>query len=376
MEVGADAHAKALLTSSFPPMGPWTAAALWHGRGEPAAVPASPLAAELDEIVAQRLAGLLLRYARDAGVRLEPGEREVLQRASFSWTSAAALAAASGAAALESLRAAGVSGVVSKGPGIARLYPGLECRPYADVDVLVAPGDFARSVQVLEGQGWAEEDRNLQPWAYFRRACREGVNLRRDEAGSVDVHHRFPPWIWTDRLPVADVAARAQEVSAAGETFACLAPADNLMVAALHLISDRNAPGRTLMVWRDVVQLAAAVPVDEAVRTARAGGLAGWLRALLLALPEPVRPHELVRALPDDPIPHARRLALLLSPRSAGFGVLASQFLRLPLVNGLAFVAGMLLPSRSFLRRKYPHERHVYRRWWWHARGPREITSA
>lgn len=47
----------------------------------------------------------------------------------------------------------GITAVVSKGPGIARFYPALNCRPYSDLAVVLAPRDFARGVAVLETLG-------------------------------------------------------------------------------------------------------------------------------------------------------------------------------------------------------------------------------
>lgn len=359
-----DRHAKNLLGQLCPTMGPWTAAALWHGAQPLAPVPATDLADELQVVCNQRLAGLMLRYVRESGAVLEPDHLDVLHRAAFAWTMRAFDAIKGSGEVMEMLAAQGGAAVVSKGPGVARLYPSPECRPFADIDVIVGASSFTGLAADLERQGWREEDRNLQPWNYFRRWCREGLNLTMDDGAGVDLHHRAPPWLWSTGLDPDAMASRAQPFVVGGVQFNCLAPADNLLVVALHLVSDRNTPGQTLIGWRDLVELARVVPVEQAVEVAVQAGLSGWLRAVLQALPEGVDCADLLAALPDDRIAHPRRLAFVLSPKSARFGVTVTQFLRLPLPNGLAFLGGMTVPSRAFLARKFPGETKLYRRWW------------
>lgn len=357
-----DRRARASLGALFPSVGPWALAALWHGLDGVPPPPSTPLEAELDAIIAQRLSGLTLRYLRDTGVAVDPATRQELQRATFTWMSITVQAKKDGVAAIDALRESGIAAVVSKGPGVAELYPSPDCRPYSDLDLVVDRQDFRRGVQVLEGLGWFEEERNIQPWRFFRWACREGVNLSVGELSSVDLHHRFPPWIWAERIRLDDIRRRARSSDGVAADF--LSPVDNLLVVALHLISDRNAPGRTLLIWRDLIQLARSVSPPQAAEVAAAAGLAGWLKAVLGAIPVEFRPVELHGSLPDDPIPHALRLQLLLSNRTRRMGVVASQFLRLPLPSGLAFVVGMLVPSRSFLRLKFPDVRRPFLQWW------------
>lgn len=338
---GANVSAKSRLKQLFPTIGPWTSAALWHGRSPLARIPTTPLHHELQTICNQRLPALLLRYIRDAGAVVEPDCHQILRATSFAWMSSANASADAARTALQMLASHGIYGVVTKGPGIARFYPDLGCRPYADVDMLVRPADFDLGVGLFENLGWNEEDRNEQPWSYFGRSCREGLNLRTMNGAGIDLHHRIPPWIWSARLRFDAMSARAVTVDTGARVLRCLSAVDNLMVASLHLVSDRNDPGRTLLIWRDVLELARVVPIDEAVRVAEDCGLAGWLRSVLEATPIEVRNEKLIAALPDDPIPHPQRLAYLLSRRASDMGLIASQFLRLPVPNGLGFVAGM-----------------------------------
>ncbi len=360
--------AAARLAGLFPDLGPWTRAALWHGRVD-LPVPSTPIEPELDRICRQKLVGLLLRYARAHEVRFGAETSRRLQGFSFAWSRLTAEVGPPAAEIVSRLTADQVPVVVSKGPGIAACYPWPEVRPYGDIDLLVPPQRFSPVVRRLEQLGWAEDVGSRQPWPYLVRHGREGLNLRRKPGGSLDLHHRVPPWIFSGGLPITELVARAEPVPVAGAELPCLPPADNLLVAALHLVSDRNKPGASLIVWRDLVELAAAAEPAEVRRRARATGLDGWLSAVLQALPGEVRPAQLIAVLgPTQPLPHPRRLAALLSGRFDRFGVLATQFLRLPLPNGLAFVAGMAVPSRKFLQDKYPDESHRYRRWWANSR--------
>lgn len=363
------------LQSLYPAVGPWAEAALWHGRWE-RPVPTTPVLDELDELGRQKLVGLLLRYARAHQVRFPAEVAAQLQGFDFAWTRLTAEVIRPAAEVIQALAADGIGVVVSKGPGIAACYSGPGLRPYGDIDLLVPPDRFSAVVRRLDRLGWIEEAGNQQPWPYFVRRAREGVNLRRPPTGSLDLHHRLPPWIFTSGLPASELIARAVPVSVAGCELPVLSRPDNLLVAALHIVSDRNQPGGSLIVWRDLVELAAAVDTAEALERAQAAGLAGWLRSVLLALPAEVRPVALLEALGTaTALPHPRRLDWLLSRRADRFGVVATQFLRLPLANGLGLLAGVAVPSPSFLRQKYPAERHRYRRWWSNRRRAAEAMG-
>lgn len=358
----ASAGAKARLRTLYPDLGPWSTAALWHGRCAYPVPTASP-EPELQIIHQQRLAALLLRYVREAGVNLDGEITRFLQRSSMQWMSLTTAALQQADEVLSRLEAVGTRTAISKGPGVARWYPALDCRPYSDVDILVSPDRFRDAVTALEVVGWREEDRNIQPRNYMRWHCREGLNLRIPSGGSVDIHHRVPPWIWSIALNQEELIRRALPVEAAGRQLACLASADNALVAALHLVSDQNRPGLSLRAWRDLAEAVSHTPIDDLVTAAAEAQLAGWLRALLLALPEPCRPFAAIAALPDQPLPHPLRLNLLLSGRLNRLGLLATQTLRLPWPNAMLFTVGLAWPSRSFVRRKFKGDPHPYRRW-------------
>jgi hypothetical protein len=358
-------RARRSLIELFPVIGPWTDAALWCGRRR-AAPPSTPLEWEIDEICSQRLATLLLRYVRDERIVLTPALTNRLREDSFNWTLVAIDATTTAEPVLERLKQLHCDAVVSKGPGIAQVYPSKECRPYSDLDIIVPRSRFEEVAQAMEAVGFCEELRNRQPRGYMRRYCREGLNLVRGDHERLDLHHRIPPWIWSAGLNAHDLISRAERLRVDGSDIPCLSPVDNLMVAALHLVSDRNMPGKTLLVWRDVVELAHRVPIDEIVDVASRAGLAGWLHAVLTAMPDPMGLDGLITSLhaTRQRIPHAVRLGALLSPRVERCGVAVTQPLRLPLLNGLVYLVGMCIPSRQSVREKYPDARLPYLHWW------------
>lgn len=365
--VTSDERGKNRLAGLYPTPGPWTSAALWFGRF-PAAVPSSSLGEELETIHQQRLAGALLRYARAAGVPLEPDARRLLQQSSLRWMSVTAEAARNAGEVVRRLQKDDVPVVVSKGPGIARWYPAPDCRPFSDIDLLVPAAAFNDAAERLGREGWLEDDRNRQPRRYMRRHCREGLNLTHPDGGSIDLHHRLPPWIWSRHVNLDDMFARADDVLVHGDTLPCLAPVDNAVVAALHVVSDNNRPGRSLRVWRDLVEDVCHTDATELASVAEAAGLAGWMRAVISALPrefiDTPAMTDVMAALPHQPLPHPSRLNLLLSGRLDRLGVFATQTLRLPPVNAVLFAAGMVAPSREFVHRKFAGDAHPYRRWY------------
>ena len=359
MQLQPDATARRRLASLLPPMSPWQQAALWQGLSETPLPDAPPTEAELAGVIEQRLAPLLLQVLAEQGRALTPAATDRLRGSAFSWTVRSRAVVATGRETVELLADQGFAVAVSKGPGIAACYPVAHTRPFSDLDLLVEPARFPTALALLRDRGWAEADRNVQPRAYFDLRCREAVNLERGPGESIDLHHHVPPWLWSTGIQLPALVARAEVT----DGLPLLTPADNLLVAALHTVSDKNKPGKTLIIWRDLALLARRGPVADAVARAAETGLSGWLRAVLSALPAPVRPHDLIAALPNAPLPRPRRLALALAPATGERTVGATQLLRLPVVNSAAYFAGMLAPSSQFLARKYPADRHPYLTW-------------
>jgi hypothetical protein len=345
----------------FPAIGPVTRAVLLHDFAATGPTRPEDWEAEAEFLAGHRLAATALRHAREVGVDLPVAVVATLQTSSFEWSVQTQQAIVRSVGALDALRGAGIAFVVTKGPGIAAAYSRRAERPFSDLDVVVRPADFERAHCVLTARGMVEEDKNLPPWPFFNRRCREGVNLRSLDGASVDLHHHIPPWYWTSHLGVEGLIAAARPLEIMGVEIPCASPSHNLVVAGLHIVSDRGRPGQSLIVWRDLLALAAVCDPDDAAAAAAQARLAGWLHWVLLSLPAQARPEPLLQALAahDQPIAGRRRAELLLPPR-LGSRHLVGQALRLPLANGVLFLGGTAVPSRQFVNAKAGG----YRRWW------------
>jgi hypothetical protein len=82
----------------------------------------------------------------------------------------------------------GIETLVLKGPVLAKwLYPS-EVRPYVDSDLMVAPGNRARAVSVLERLGFAEH----RPWMPTSLSLDIGRTTFSRGGGMVDLHWQLP----------------------------------------------------------------------------------------------------------------------------------------------------------------------------------------
>lgn len=337
------------LSSLYPTIGPWTSAALWYqataDRLPNRAQNYPDLSLELDALYEQRLSPLAVRCA--AAIFGPTAVDRRLRADSFAWIERSLGTVRCGSEVLALLYRAGVPHVVSKGPGVAVRYPQLTDRPFSDLDIIVPVRDFSKAASIAARAGYRENALSQQPWRFFDRWCREAVNLRHPEGGSIDLHHHVPPWVWGERLSFAGIFQRSKFCRVFAVDMPVASVEDNLLIAALHVVSDKNEPGRTLLIWRDLVELARAAKPEAAAELALHTGLAGWLLAVLRALPLNVQPHSLMSLLSPHPaILRPARVTLLLSATVARVGVGLSQPLRLPLASSAAYVAGMLFTPK------------------------------
>jgi hypothetical protein len=153
-------------------------------------------------------------------------------------------------------------------------------------------------------------------------------------------------------------------------------PLHNFLIACLHMISDKGRPGREPMIWRDVAVLGRACPPEEVTREARRVGIDWCARLILEELPPYARPAELLRHLGGArPGPlDAFRLRHLLPP-SIGSKHQVAMVFRLPVLNGLAFMGGYLVPSPRFIRARYGRAL-AYGSWWRDAFGRLKDASS
>lgn len=84
------------------------------------------------------------------------------------------------------LDGAGIPWAVVKGPAVAHgLYPVPATRTFGDIDLLVAPTDFASAVEALEHDGHRLSERN---WSFLRRVRAGEVLVQLRSGTAVDLH--------------------------------------------------------------------------------------------------------------------------------------------------------------------------------------------
>jgi len=307
-------------------------------------------AEDLSAALSQRLGPMLLARARDEQATLPPGlaEEIAVHSAMLQLRSRALVKEA--ASAIAALNEHGIECVVSKGPGIAAAYRSPAARTFGDIDVLVVPEDFVRSREILSGLGWERDSCVDEQRQYFERRCREAVNLRKGATGSLDLHHHVPPWLWGQRLTVEGLLARANRLLLEdGVELPVVDPVDNFLIACLHIVSDRSRPGQSLHVWRDIIELGRRVDVAEVAERAAPARLLGWVAAVIESIPPEARPFEVPSEWAVAAIPHPRRLRQILQSDDRASDV-TRHAARLPSVpNGVAYLAGVIVPSREFL---------------------------
>lgn len=350
----------------MPRVGHVTSSVLFFGVDGAPEVPDSREAweAELPGIVRHRLGGLGLAAARHAGIEQDDPIMKTLTAAHRRVASWSSLVEALTLPAVTALDRMGIPYVCTKGVGIARLYPEQSWRPFRDIDLLVDPKHFNRAMEVFETLGFAEHLSIRQPRAYFDRFCREAVNLVREDGAAVDLHHHVPPWVWGERMDFNAMRQRAVPYISHGVEIPLAAPVHNLLVAVLHVISDRGRAGYELLMWRDLHVLAAACDADE-LATAATESRLDWIVSFVLgALPAYARPEALLSRLQGAPIPRVAgmRLRGLVPPAPLARHQIA-RALRYPAPNALAFLYGFGFPSREFLRRRFGSPT-AYGAWW------------
>jgi hypothetical protein len=329
---------------------------------------------EYGTLIEQGLAGLATRVIHLHSVSVPDGITRQLQDARFNDMKSTVTAVTRSQPGIECLTREHIPFVITKGPGIALQGESLSDRPYMDLDVLVDPHDFNKARDRLALLGYTENGATMPAWDVFNRSCREAINLRSPTGGSIDLHHRVSPWLWSGSIRLADVKTTARSVDVFGVRLPLISPEHNLLVAALHVVSDKSQPGQTYRVWRDLLVLEKASSSELVVQAAKRAGLCAGLAWLLGCFPAELRPHELLDQLAAEHEHVARRwrLRMLLPPRFGSRHQLG-QIFRLPVPNAILFTVGMMLPSPEFLRQLYPDADHRYLTWWGSA--PKKFTQ-
>jgi hypothetical protein len=330
--------------------------------------PAVPREAEawvqdVNAIAEHGLAPLALKAAAAAGVQLPESVEDRLQLRQRADTLVTLSVDAFGPGVVADLERAGMASVVTKGPGVAQAYPSRGDRSYVDLDVVVAPRDFVPALSLLRAAGF-EQSVRMQARDYFDKHCFEAVNLVRPDGAAIDLHHHIAPWVWGRRLDFAELRRRSVRLSSRRSDVRLAHRTHNLLVCALHVVSDKKQPGQSLRVWRDVATLARQCDPGDVAAEAGRCRLDWWLGFILRELPPFARPTRLLDMLPgSQPTPLDRLRLRFLLPPALGARHHLGQAFRVPAPNAVAFLMGEVFPSRDSIHRKLG-EGSGYRDWW------------
>lgn len=172
--------------------------------------------------------------------------------------------------------------------------------------------------------------------------------------------------MWGSHLTFTDMLARSTvHPVPGGGSLPCASPADNLLVSALHVVSDKNRPGETLMAWRDVLVCARASDPADVLERAERSRLTGYLAWVLSALPTRTLPAGLLEGLRGGApgVPHSGRLRMVIPPGIASRRMVLSQMCWLPTWNAARYAAGIARPSSGFLEATLGDVAHRRVRW-------------
>jgi Uncharacterised nucleotidyltransferase len=202
------------------------------------------------------------------------------------------------------LRAAGIRHLVLKGPVLAEaVYRRPDLREYVDLDLLVAPADFAAAIAALEAGGCTLYERN---WRLMHRRLIGEVRLFTPAGTVVDLHWHLVSEVEPRTALEVDMAgiwARARQVDVRGRPVLTLDPVDTLLHVGVHACLS----GGNRLVWlKDVEQAARRLAgadweavLDRARRWRAGPALAVILTRARSVLGAPV-PADLPRRLAPD----------------------------------------------------------------------------
>ena len=244
--------------------------------------------------------------------------------------------------------AAGTRPLVLKGPAIAdRFYPDRRLRTFADLDLLVPRGSLVDAAGALGALGYEEK---VELREGFGATHGHDVHFSRPigrHRADVELHWR----VGDDALGEAlSHEALAEAATPAPETQSCLypAPGDQLLVCAMHLLSDRL---KRLAWIEDIRRVSVALDQnawDRAFSRARSLGLL-WVLHRALDYAEHHLGYRRQRPLPPgEPPPWGplRAVEEIDLRASLHLGRLAA----LPWGQRPRYLRDVLIPSREGLR--------------------------
>jgi hypothetical protein len=310
---------------------------------------------DLPDILTNRLSPLALELVRRSGQVPDPDVYQALQDETFRCSISTTHLVAQTGPVLEALNRSHIKFLVMKGPAVAQFHPALAHRPYSDIDILVRPTDFERTVEILRGAGYFTSEESRPPWEWFRTTCIEGMNFQSQQGGAIDVHHHLPPWVFTKELSFDALYSSATPGEVGGVETLYLGAEHAFLVAALHVLNDLWKGDRSLLSWRDLVVLRRCLGrggLESVFESASLRWLLPYVDETLAALCEPGDSAPGWFRLRYGP-KYARLYALGWQRASLTARHPAGWALRLPALRGFAYLTGWLVPSSSFVRERH-----------------------
>jgi hypothetical protein len=313
----------------------------------------------LAQVVEQRLTGLL-SAAVSSGALPATAEQMAQVRSLDAALACQALAIeATLLRTAQTLEPAGIPFRVLKGPAVAHLdYPDPALRHFGDLDLLIRPEDFDRTLELLAEHGCPR--RFPEPRPGFDRRFTKSVSVCTPEGPHIDVHRTLAPGPFGLRIDLDALWEQpGTPLVLGGRLFESLGPDERFLHACYHAALG-DVPPR-LVPQRDVVQMLLTGSVD----VARVRRLAAAWRG------EAVVAHAVSRAWQTlqvadvvalsawaerfRPVGRERReIAEATSPaKSYGAQALASVRAIPGMRNRVAYVSALAFPRRSYLEGRH-----------------------
>ncbi len=167
---------------------------------------------------------------------------------------------------LAALASRSVRAAALKGPWLAhRLYPEPSDRHAVDLDVLIAPADLDRALEILTATGWRTGE---GPAARYARRHHHHVQVTRDGSPPLELHFRARAGFGTIVESAPLLARGSVERTPGGHEVLTLAPEDEFVYLAVHAAG--HAFARLIWLY-DLKLLLRAIPAfDWALAATRA----------------------------------------------------------------------------------------------------------
>lgn len=239
--------------------------------------PADP-DAFVSAVAHHRVVGHVLDAAREGRLELPDDALSQLETGHLTVSMQAQLLRRELGPAVAALTAAcGAAPVLLKGPAVAdRFYRDPRLRPFADLDLLVAPRRLEAGVAALEALGY---ERKRGPWQGYGERHGHEVALERavgKRSVFVEVHWRISDDPAVMPLTRELLEAGGVELAVGGATAMAPSKPHQLVILAVHLLHE---PAKRLVWINDVAVVAGALDEEqweEAFATADRLGL-GWV---------------------------------------------------------------------------------------------------